>query len=83
MAVRQVNILYGKEFENQGQATSYAISQSGQLSGIFYVVEQQENFYVDKNPELGQYDTPMWAKPLPHIVDNSLISFGATLNKMM
>ncbi len=57
MAVRQVNILYGQSFENQGLATSYAISQSSNLTGIFYVVEQQEIFYVDKNPELGQYDT--------------------------
>lgn len=57
MAVRQVNILYGKEFDNQGLATSYAIDQSSNLEGIFYVVEQQANFYVDKNPELGQYDT--------------------------
>ncbi len=57
MAVRQVNILYGKSFENQGLATAYAISQSATLTGIFYVVEQQETYYVDKNPELGQYDT--------------------------
>lgn len=56
MPKRVTNTLYGRSFENQGLATSYAVSQSTDFGGIFYLTEQQGEFFVDQNDQLGKFD---------------------------